>query len=231
MRLFRGILDLIPRRAILPVLSGPLRGARWIVGAHTHGCWIGTYEREVQHVFRQYVLPGMVVYDIGANAGFFSLLAARLVKPDGHVYAFEPLPANLAYLRHHVELNGAANVTVTSFAVGEHDGEQLLACGNGRPFARLHDDGAIVVKVVSLDTATRNFLPPDFVKMDIEGGEHAALLGASGLLARGRTRWLISSHGWRQHDACLAILRAASLNTTEMRDGSADGDYLTLALP
>lgn len=104
-RVLRAPLRLIPPGTVLPVLQGRLRGARWIVGAGTHGCWLGSYEYGKRRLFERLVRPGQVVWDVGANAGFYTLLASRLVGSTGSVVAIEPLPRNLSYLRRHLELN------------------------------------------------------------------------------------------------------------------------------
>src|SRR5689334_1113570 len=83
-------LRLIPSGARMPVLQGPLKGMRWTAGAHTHGCWLGSYELSKQQLFARTLKPGGVLYDIGANAGFYTLLGSRLLGPEGRVYAFEP---------------------------------------------------------------------------------------------------------------------------------------------
>src|SRR5687767_8704385 len=111
-RVVRFPLRLVPRDAVLRVLSGPLRGRRWIAGAATHGCWLGTYERFVQRIFVEHVRPGGVVYDVGANAGFFTLLASKLAGSSGRVYAFEPMERNLHYIRKHLQMNRVENVEV-----------------------------------------------------------------------------------------------------------------------
>src|SRR5580765_1322501 len=90
-KLLRAPLRLLPRTAAVPILQGPLRGKKWIVGSGTHGCWLGSYEYDKQKLFQKTVRSGDVVYDVGANAGFYSLLASLLVGEKGHVYSFEPL--------------------------------------------------------------------------------------------------------------------------------------------
>src|SRR6266568_1109680 len=75
-RILRTFLRLVPREMVVPVLQGRLRGARWIVGSSTHGCWLGTYESPKQHAFAAALRPGDLVVDAGANAGFYTLLAA-----------------------------------------------------------------------------------------------------------------------------------------------------------
>src|SRR5256885_1092969 len=78
-KLARAPLHLIPSKAVLPILQGPGRGLRWIVGSYNHGCWLGSYEYEKQVVLQRLVQKGNVVYDIGAHVGFFTLIFSRLV--------------------------------------------------------------------------------------------------------------------------------------------------------
>ena len=80
-RLLRLPLALIPPALAMPVLQGPLRGYRWIVGSSNHGCWLGSYEYAKQRLFAQMVRSGDVVFDVGANVGFYTLLAACRVGP------------------------------------------------------------------------------------------------------------------------------------------------------
>ena len=75
-RALRAPLRLVPRRTVVRVLQGPLRGARWVVGASTHGAWLGSYDQQTQDWLVERVKPGDVVYDIGANVGF-SLCSRR----------------------------------------------------------------------------------------------------------------------------------------------------------
>lgn len=55
----------------------------WVVGSAPHGCWLGTYELEKQRTIMPFIKPGMTIFDIGAQAGFYTLLFSRLVGPSG----------------------------------------------------------------------------------------------------------------------------------------------------
>ncbi len=59
----------------MPIMQGRLRGTKWIVGAGEHGYWLGSYEMNKRLAFEREIAPGTVMYDIGANVGYFSLLA------------------------------------------------------------------------------------------------------------------------------------------------------------
>ena len=84
-RLLRMPLRLIPPTAVVPVVSAPGRGMRWIVGSAPHGAWLGTLERDKLSRFMARLRPGMTVWDIGANVGLYTLPSARTVGPGGHV--------------------------------------------------------------------------------------------------------------------------------------------------
>jgi len=66
----------VPARAAVPILEGPARGIRWQVGAGMMNFWLGTYERKKMAAFAAELRPEMVVYDIGANVGAYTVLAA-----------------------------------------------------------------------------------------------------------------------------------------------------------
>jgi FkbM family methyltransferase len=224
-------LRLVPRDTVIRILSGELRGWRWIVRSSTNGCWLGTYERHVQRLFRQRMRPGAVAFDIGANVGFFTLLASKLTGNAGRVYAFEPLPRNLDYLARHVRLNGVANVTIEPLAIAATTGEAHFRTATHASMGTLSDGGDLHVFTASLDDLIESsHVPrPDFIKMDIEGTEGEALRGAAGLLAAGPLTIVLSTHGWQQHETCWSILKNAGFNLELLRDGAADGDYLILA--
>lgn len=207
-RILRAPLSLVPKAAVVPVLSGPLRGARWIVGAATHGCWLGTYERAKQRMFADSVRPGAVVFDVGANVGFYTLIAARRSGVAGRVFAFEPLPRNVAFLRRHLQHNRLSNVDVIEAAVSDTAGTATFEVSESPSMGRLVASGQLQVPTVTLDQMVLDseLPPPDVIKMDIEGGELRALEGARRILAGSRPLIFLATHGRGLRSDCCALL-------------------------
>src|SRR5579859_4589563 len=109
----------LPTTLTVPVLSGPNRGMRWVIGAGNHSCWRGTYERDRLAHACQVVCPGATVFDVGAHAGCgcYTLALSRTVGALGRVLAFEPDAGNLARLKRHLAINHIENVQVIEAAV------------------------------------------------------------------------------------------------------------------
>lgn len=204
-------LRLIPRSAAVSVRSGLNKGFKWIVGSSTHGCWIGTYETQKQSVIRRFVKTGMKVFDVGANAGFYTLAFARLVGDSGEVWAFEPLAAKADYLLKHRSLNGLGNVHVVQAAVADKPGLAGLRVTADGSMGALDEMAAYHVPTVSLDglIASGALPEPDLIKMDVEGAESMALAGARQLLERQRVVLFLACHGEEQRRRCFRILRDA----------------------
>lgn len=186
------------------IAHGHGAGLRFNAGGGNAGYALGTSEPAVQDAIAQLVNDGHVVYDIGANAGFYTVIAARLVGASGAVFAFEPLPANLALIEHNARINGFANVTVLPFAIGRTQARASFTLGFDSTRGGLSEvhaepgtNGTIEVEVRSLDELiSAGLLPaPDVVKMDIEGAEVDALRGALTTLGERRPSLLIEIHG------------------------------------
>lgn len=222
----------IPQEVPRSILSGPLRGAFWIPGSSTHGCWLGVYERKTQRAFSCLVRSGDVVFDIGANVGFFTLLSARLSGPGGSVVAFEPFPRNLVYLRRHIDLNHLTNVTVVEAAVSDVCGTGFLGGEASNPSALALTQKGLPVSLVTIDemVAYRGLPRPQLLKIDVEGAESAVLRGAVSVLSSCRPAVILSCHGWQQHDFCTRFLQGLDYRITEQRDGADDGNYEVFAL-
>ena len=231
-RILRFPLRCVPRDRVMRVLTGPLAGARWISSSGTHGCWLGSYERDLQRLLIEHLRPGDVFFDIGANVGFFSLVGSRLVGPSGKVYSFEPLPRNLNYLRRHIELNRIENVTVLPVAVADAPGNGFFTESPSASQGSLGVDG-LNVQLVSLDTsiASGDLPTPRLLKIDVEGAESRVLAGARDLLTRARPLIMLSTHGRQQHEACWSLLTKVGYELRLRRDGRLDGQYELIAIP
>ena len=229
--LIRLPLRLVPANRVVRILTGDLRGSRWITGSATHGCWLGTYERETQQAFRMLIGRGSVVLDVGANVGFFTLLAATRTGPTGFVYSFEPLPRNLAYLRRHLDLNAVTNVEVLPVALSSSAGAARFGSAANPAMGGLAAEGELEVQTETLDelVASGRVRPPHFLKIDVEGAEYEVLRGAAATLARHRPDLLLSTHGYREQERCCAFLRELHYELRELRDGTVDGQYTMLA--
>ena len=126
------------------------------------------------------IAPGDCVLDIGANAGYYTLLASRSVGPMGRVFAFEPLPLNLQFLREHIRLNGLVNVTVVRKAVSDRQGTARFAAGQSPLMGRLSSQGEMEIETVTIDGLVEGGVVPgpQALKIDVEGAEESVLAGA-----------------------------------------------------
>lgn len=207
-RLIRLPLRLIPKKMVLPILQGSLRGKKWVVGAGEHGYWLGSYEMNKRLAFEREIFTGAVVYDIGANVGYFSLLAAVLAGQEGKIIAFEPLPRNLTFLRRHVALNALEGlVQILPVAVSDQSGEAAFDPGASTAMGHLAESGEITVRMVALDEIAAELPPPDFMKVDVEGAEYAALKGARRILEKHRPVLFLDTHQREAHEPTLSLLQ------------------------
>jgi len=200
--------SLLPAEFQMPIWFGPLKGKRWIVGSFLHKCWLGIYEYPKQRRFAEIVLPGRVVYDVGAHVGFYTLLASVLVGEKGKVIAFEPLPRNLDYLKTHIKINHLPNVIVVEVAVSDHSGTNKFAPGTNSATGHISQNGSRMVDVVTLDdyVSERELPMPDVIKIDIEGEEYRALKGATLLIKQCHPIIFLATHGIDVHHKCCAFL-------------------------
>ena len=162
--------------------------------------FFGTYllEEHLLEAWRAAARGAKVVFDVGANAGIYSL-AALDAEPAAEAHAFEPTPEIAAALRRTAEINGLSRLIVHEAAVSNYDGLAILRrCGESqggnegmnfivRDGGPGTDDGAERAPVVKLDTLCRErgIERIDLMKLDVQGAEGDALEGAASLLARG----------------------------------------------
>lgn len=175
------------------------KGLRFRADVAVAGYRLGTTEPEFQQALADHIRPGHVVYDLGANVGFYTVLCARLVGPEGRVVAVEPFPASAEAVRHNAALNAFETVEVVEAAIGAEPGRAWLSTAQGDPVTfRLADDrtgSGIEVALTSVDALVASgHPPPDVVKVDVEGVEVAALRGMAQTLADHRPLVIVEVH-------------------------------------
>ena len=206
---------------VYEIARGPMAGLRWR-RRNNLPFWyhLGAYEPETSRFLATHLQPGDTFWDIGANAGYHTLMGARAVGPTGRVIAVEPDPGTCEILREQLALNGFANCTVVQAAVADRGGSTLLVQRASDPRGNALqeiDNPAIDNKVgdvvevpcVTLDELAARYPPPKLIKMDIEGAEVLALPGGRALHSGpGRpARMLIAVHGDEARDFCRDLLR------------------------
>ncbi len=143
-----------------------------------------------RQLFTGLLRDGMTVVDVGANIGYYALMARHYVGAGGRIFCFEPEPTNAAELRRNVSENSLSNVTVVEAAVGNEPGSARLWSGlNG---SVVDGGGDIEVPVVTLDSAVA--VPAHLVKVDVEGFEASVLKGAERLIRSHRPILFVEMH-------------------------------------
>jgi len=132
--------------------------------------------------FRSIVKKGMTVIDVGANLGWYSLMAANLVGKEGRVFAFEPDPENFRLLSKNIQVNGHQNIKVINQAVSDKTGAgQLFLCEENRGDHRIYNPNnerrGIEISTTSLDDFFQDSPHIDVIKIDVQGAEHLVFSG------------------------------------------------------
>jgi len=180
------------RRDRVVAFDGDLRiGVRFTDKIERSIYLYGLYEFHTTQAFLSLLRPGTTFVDGGAHVGHYTLLAAKRVGPEGRVVSFEPDPRNRERLERNVALNGFSHVTVLPFALYDSEGEVPFTRAPEGDTGRgaISANGAIdTVNTVRLDDVfeRERIERLDVLKLDIEGAEAAALVGAAGLLERRR---------------------------------------------
>ena len=152
--------------------------------AYNTRLYLGLYEIELGRFFRRMLAPGATVLDVGAQIGYSALLFAKLT--GGRVVTFDPDPECVAIARHNVSLNPGlpSSIEVVERAVGDGPGEL------GIDEFVYGQDGFI----------------PDFVKVDVDGGEVSVLRSARRMLTERRPCLVVETHSHELEAECGRLL-------------------------
>lgn len=208
-------------------------------GLYFHGV---TYEPATVQCLVDRLRPGQTFVDVGANHGYFSVLAARLVGPAGRVFAFEPNPSVFEQLSEHVACNGLSNVVTEREALAEQEGPLELfvsACAANSglssiaPGSHLFESGSLdrdrhfQVHGTTFDRwrRSRGVERIDLLKIDVEGAEMLVLRGMSETLAEAAPAGIIcESHGvgGAHEDEARRLLVAHGYEASDLDVGEAN---------
>jgi FkbM family methyltransferase len=221
-----------------PRLAHPLPDVQLWMPSEWEAMLARGYESATTHALRGLVRRGDIAYDIGANMGFYSVQLARLVGAEGHVYAIEANPVCVYFLDVNLALNGLANVEVLPVAILDRRGSCAFTVNyhnslvGGRHRTTFPKAGhRVTVAAIGLDELIdeHGLPPPDFVKMDIEGAETAAVPGMMHTLAARRPTLLIELHGRAAAVETLGRLAGAGYRYAETASGREFPDAEALA--
>ena len=153
------------------------------------------FEQETRAFLKAFLRPGDIFLDVGANVGFFTLLAARHVGGSGKLHAFEPVRKTHVRLIENVRLNGLTNVACHRVAFSDTVGEATITvAGDGfdawNSLGKPYMGGVVGTEVVATTTldefVERHSLTGKIsaIKIDVEGWESRVLTGANRTLSR-----------------------------------------------
>jgi FkbM family methyltransferase len=179
-------------------LPGHIRISLYPRGEIAEFLYFSRFEETELRLVAAFLKPGMHVIDIGANIGLYSILSHKIVGPSGKVWSFEPSSETFQRLLANLHLNGCTQVEPIRMALSnKHDDELLLKSDSGfndayrylAPLNQYADDDLNkdkdrldheIVRITTLDfwAEVNGVKRVDFLKVDIEGGEYKAFLGA-----------------------------------------------------
>jgi FkbM family methyltransferase len=160
----------------------------------------GTSEPLEQELVLRYSRSGGVVYDLGANIGFYAVIAARAVGPSGMVYAFEPTTALAERARSNGLKNSLHNLEIVEAAVCLQDGtvefetSETNLINSIRRVSSQSDRSVSIVRSIRLDTFAVGHRPPDLLLIDIEGAEIEALESGLKTISSSRPVIMVEVH-------------------------------------
>lgn len=193
-----------------------LRG-EWLTRQIINGApWI---EGEVA-LLPRFVTSTDVCWDIGANAGMYTVPLARMAAS---VYAFEPVRHNRRILEKVVDRTGLTNVTISPVALSDRAGTARMSVPvagfyGGYYLAALDEGGNVETRTDSIDgLIAQGFAAPTFIKCDVEGAEIPVLNGARALIARSHPTWLLETFDDAVWPLMESLGYVALVNTVEGR--------------
>jgi len=226
-----------------PIYAGELKGYKFLIDTNNY-YFDSSYEKDSFGYILEEIKqkPTAVIYDMGANLGYFSLLCSASSGSKTTIYAFEPIPANMNLLCRHILMNKVLNVIPVNLAVSDQQGLIDFSADNSsvsytyKQSSEFYGNRNINIKVgiINLDALTEQFgfLAPDLLKVDVEGAEYDVLKGGAATIKKYRPKILLSTHEAHVKGVeknCLDLLKEMGYNYSKLQNpvGRMDGlnDY------
>lgn len=220
------------RHVIVP--KGRNAGLSMLIDPRSEGGYLrGDHEPWLQDLLAEWLHDGGSFLDVGSHCGFFTMVASRVVGPAGAVWAMEPDPVTFERLNGHVAANGLTNVSTVNAAAWSHSGKVPFAssvatdAGVQGSVVPAHTSASATVQARTIDEIVRE-ASVDVVKIDVEGAEMSALVGAGRLLARRGSRWVVEVHSeeLRASVSERFVESGYVIRTTSPRYGDYGQDYV-----
>jgi FkbM family methyltransferase len=213
--------------------------------------FFGTWEPEISDYIASALTPGDCFIDVGANIGYFSLLAASIVGNSGTVCAIEPSPSIFAVLSRNVTRSGISNITLYNKAASDAPSRVPIFLGpaeNRGATTTLssvavrkgqHLEAEVEADTLSAIVGEARLLSARLIKIDVEGAEYSLISSIAHLLPRfsAATEWLVEispeaiSEQGRSADALLAMFRSAGYELYRIRNDYSDQSYFDARIP
>jgi FkbM family methyltransferase len=223
----------------IAIFNGLLKGYKWST-AYSYEYILGNYENEkVLNQILHWCKPNTIFYDLGANIGYHSILAAQKITV-GKIYSFEPLPKNMSVFKAHLQLNETKLknkvIELNEFAIADvskevefsnHDNYNDGNTYVNQSFVFNEATQKIKVQAYSIDELiTKSYLLPDVIKIDVEGAELDVLKGAVKTLESSKPNIFLATHSCHVpniNTQCIEFLK--QLNYVCVHTGNYNKNY------
>lgn len=221
-------------------------------GVWQHEMISGEYDNELFSKIKELNLTGKVIYDIGAHIGYHSLAFAVISGNAGRIFAFEPNPANVTRANEIILLNPTLQnrITVLNRALSDHTGSTSFLSTDdvegGTSTGGFIDDASTLwerdryidkvgfkkteVKIDTIDDLikTKQTLPPDLLKIDVEGAEQLVLAGAKATIRDYHPTIIVEFHSIYSAYSCMSFLQEYNYSTQVLKRET-DGRVMIIA--
>ncbi|MCB9225115.1 MAG: FkbM family methyltransferase [Crocinitomicaceae bacterium] len=220
--------------SLFKIRKGVLKGQKWSVSIPDSRYIAGEYEEALSELVVDQVSKSKRFIDIGANAGYFSLVAAKYGQKDVEHLAIEPFPENVDLLNKHLSVNNIKDVNVKEMAISDQNGEiefsdsGNLAANTYKTESSVFSNKVIKVKTMTLDQlAEENQLNEScFLKIDVEGAEYDVLKGGKIYLSQFKPDLVLATHDNHVKGVkvdCLNFLSEIGYKCSTLADVKIDG--------